>query len=62
MTWLLFAGVAAVIVVAGVQLARYGDVVGKKSGLGRSWILGMDDEFCKPGPLLIAVEPSHLIL
>ncbi len=38
MTWLLFAVAAAVIVVAGVQLARYGDVIGEKSGLGRSWI------------------------
>ncbi|MGE3509414.1 MAG: hypothetical protein AB7N65_11075 [Vicinamibacterales bacterium] len=37
-TWLLFAVVATVIVVAGVQLARYGDVIGEKSGLGRSWI------------------------
>jgi len=37
-TWLLFAVAAAVIVVAGVQLARYGDVIGEKSGLGRSWI------------------------
>ncbi|MGE3509981.1 MAG: sodium:calcium antiporter [Vicinamibacterales bacterium] len=38
MTWLLFVVVATVIVVAGVQLARYGDVIGEKSGLGRSWI------------------------
>jgi len=37
-TWALFAIAAAVIVVAGVQLARYGDVIGEKSGLGRSWI------------------------
>jgi len=37
-TWLMFALVATVIVVAGVQLARYGDVIGEKSGLGRSWI------------------------
>jgi len=37
-TWLLFAIAATVIVVAGVQLARYGDVIGEKSGLGRSWI------------------------
>jgi cation:H+ antiporter len=27
-----------VIVFAGVRLARYGDVIGEKSGLGRSWI------------------------
>ena len=38
MTWVLFFITAAVIVVAGVQLARYGDVIGEKSGLGRSWI------------------------
>ncbi len=38
MTGLLFALVATVIVVAGAQLARYGDVIGEKSGLGRSWI------------------------
>ncbi len=38
MTWLPFAITATVIVVAGVQLARYGDVIGEKSGLGRSWI------------------------
>lgn len=38
MTWLLFALVASVIVVAGVRLARYGDVIGEKSGLGRSWV------------------------
>jgi cation:H+ antiporter len=38
MTWILFAGVAAVIVVAGVSLARYGEVIGEKSGLGQSWI------------------------
>jgi cation:H+ antiporter len=35
---LQFAAVALVIVVAGVRLARYGDVLGEKSGLGRSWI------------------------
>ena len=27
-----------VIVLAGVRLARYGDVLGEKTGLGRSWI------------------------
>jgi cation:H+ antiporter len=27
-----------VIVLAGVRLARYGDILGEKSGLGRSWI------------------------
>jgi cation:H+ antiporter len=36
--WALFAASALVIVLAGVRLARYGDVIGEKSGLGRSWI------------------------
>ncbi len=38
MIWLQFLATALVIVVAGVRLARYGDVLGEKSGLGRSWI------------------------
>lgn len=38
MIWLKFAATALVIVVAGVRLARYGDILGEKSGLGRSWI------------------------
>jgi cation:H+ antiporter len=38
MIWLLFLATAVVIVLAGVRLARYGDVLGEKSGLGRSWI------------------------
>jgi cation:H+ antiporter len=38
MIWLQFAAAALVIVAAGVRLARYGDVLGEKSGLGRSWI------------------------
>jgi cation:H+ antiporter len=38
MIWLQFAGTALVIVVAGVRLARFGDVLGEKTGLGRSWI------------------------
>lgn len=37
-TLVSFVAVSAVIVVAGVRLARYGDVIGEKSGLGRSWI------------------------
>jgi cation:H+ antiporter len=36
--WLQFAGTALVIVLAGVRLARYGDMLGEKTGLGRSWI------------------------
>ncbi|MGD9903641.1 MAG: sodium:calcium antiporter [Vicinamibacterales bacterium] len=38
MIWIQFALVALVIVVAGSRLARDGDVLGEKSGLGRSWI------------------------
>jgi cation:H+ antiporter len=38
MIWLQFLATALVIVVAGARLARYGDVLGEKSGLGRSWI------------------------
>lgn len=38
MIWLQFLAAALVIVTAGVSLARYGDVLGEKSGLGRSWI------------------------
>jgi cation:H+ antiporter len=38
MIWIQFVATALVIVVAGVRLARYGDVLGEKSGLGRSWI------------------------
>jgi cation:H+ antiporter len=33
-----FVAAALVIVAAGVRLARYGDVLGEKSGLGRTWI------------------------
>jgi cation:H+ antiporter len=38
MTWVLFLAIAVVIVGGGVQLARYGDIIGDKSGLGRNWI------------------------
>jgi len=38
MIWLQFLATALVIVMAGSRLARYGDVLGEKSGLGRSWI------------------------
>jgi cation:H+ antiporter len=36
--WIEFVAAALVIVFAGVRLARYGDVLGEKTGLGRSWI------------------------
>jgi len=38
MTWLLFLATALVIVLAGSRLAHYGDVLGEKTGMGRSWI------------------------
>ncbi len=38
MIWFQFAAIALVIVLAGVRLARYGDMLGEKTGLGRSWI------------------------
>lgn len=38
MIWIQFLGTALVIVFAGVRLARYGDVLGEKIGLGRSWV------------------------
>jgi cation:H+ antiporter len=38
MIWIQFLLTALVIVFAGVRLARYGDVLGEKTGLGRSWI------------------------
>lgn len=38
MIWMQFLATAVVIVFAGVRLARYGDMLGEKSGLGRSWI------------------------
>jgi cation:H+ antiporter len=38
MIWAQSGATALVIVLAGVRLARYGDVLGEKTGLGRSWI------------------------
>jgi cation:H+ antiporter len=38
MIWIQFLATALVIVLAGTRLARYGDVLGEKTGLGRSWI------------------------
>ena len=37
MIWIQFLAAAGVIVFGGVRLARYGDVLGEKMGLGRSW-------------------------
>lgn len=36
--WTEFIIVAAVIVVCGTQLSKYGDVIAEKTGLGRAWI------------------------
>jgi cation:H+ antiporter len=38
MIWVQFLATALVIVLAGMRLARYGDILAEKSGLGRSWI------------------------
>jgi cation:H+ antiporter len=36
--WLQFAVVAGVIVFAGSNLSRYGDVIAEKTGMGRTWV------------------------
>jgi cation:H+ antiporter len=38
MVWLQFILCTAVIVYAGIKLAKYGDVIAEKTGLGRTWI------------------------
>jgi cation:H+ antiporter len=38
MLWLQLAVVAGVIVVAGTNLSKYGDVIAEKTGLGRTWV------------------------
>ncbi|MDO8715674.1 MAG: hypothetical protein Q7J73_02535 [Dehalococcoidales bacterium] len=38
MIWLQFAVCLAIIVVSGSKLAKYGDVIAEKTGLGRVWI------------------------
>jgi cation:H+ antiporter len=38
MVWVQFLLTSLVIVFAGVRLARYGDIIGEKTGLGRSWV------------------------
>jgi len=38
MLWLLFAVSAAVIVIAGAKLSRYGDQIAELTGLGLLWI------------------------
>ena len=48
MIWLYFIICCALILIAGAKLARYGDVIAEKTGLGRIWI----------GLILIAVITS----
>lgn len=36
--WLSLLACLAVIGVAGVRLARYGDIIAKKSGMSRGWV------------------------
>lgn len=38
MTWILFLLLATIIVYAGTLLARYGDILAEKTGMGRTWI------------------------
>ena len=38
MVWLKFAACLAIILFAGTKLARYGDAIAEKTGLGRIWI------------------------
>lgn len=38
MVWLNFAIALAIIIIAGTRLARYGDAIAEKTGLGRLWI------------------------
>ncbi|WP_337845093.1 hypothetical protein [Thermus sp.] len=38
MTLLLFLGVALLVVMAGVRVAYYGDVLAERLGLGRAWM------------------------
>jgi cation:H+ antiporter len=36
--WLQFILCSAVIVICGINLSRYGDIIAEKTGLGRAWI------------------------
>ena len=38
MVWINFAIALAIIIFAGTRLARYGDAIAEKTGLGRLWI------------------------
>jgi cation:H+ antiporter len=38
LTWLQFIACTLVIIFSGARLSRYGDVIGEKTGMGRTWI------------------------
>ena len=38
MTWVAFLALAAIILLAGIQVATFGDAIAEKTGLGRTWI------------------------
>jgi cation:H+ antiporter len=38
MIWLQFFACAAIILVAGTQVSKYGDIIAEKTGMGRTWI------------------------
>jgi cation:H+ antiporter len=38
MLWVQFVAVAAVILFAGTNLSKYGDVIAQKTGMGRTWV------------------------
>ncbi|GAI85858.1 unnamed protein product, partial [marine sediment metagenome] len=38
MVWLKFAACLVIILFSGAKLARYGDAIAEKTGLGRIWV------------------------
>jgi cation:H+ antiporter len=46
--WLTFAGTAAIVVIAGTRLAKHGDVIAARTGLGSAWV----------GAILVAAATS----
>lgn len=62
MIWIQFLAAALVIVFAGVRLARFGDMLGEKTGLGRSWVgvvlLAATTRQAFVGSLFIAITTS----
>ena len=48
MVWLKFAACLAIILFSGTKLARYGDIIAEKTGMGRIWV----------GLILLAAIPS----